>query len=94
MSLSEPKPMQYFYVVHGIVPDLMACVAYRRVGKSKIQAQETRKVIKCPYCGGRLTDVGASAKVELYRHPAKGSVKCHGYVKCQCCKDEVGIILA
>lgn len=93
MNQSAPESMQYFYAVQGIVPDLITCIAYRRADKSKAQMQESRKTIKCPYCGSRLTDVGASAKVELYRHPAKISVKCHGYVKCQSCKDEVGIIL-
>lgn len=94
MNQSVSEAMQYFYVVHGTVPDIRARIVYRRVGKAKSQTQETRKVIKCPHCGGRLTDVGACAKVELYRYPAKSSVQCHGYVKCQCCKDEVGIILA
>ena len=66
-------------------------VAYCRRGRAD---QYERKVIKCPYCGeGTLTDVDIHTRVVLYRNPMRKKIRCQGYMKCEICKGEVGIIL-
>jgi len=82
---------QYFYVVYGDVPELMPTLAFRREGKA---LQYTRKILKCPHCSGRLTDVDVSTKTELYRSPVKLKISCHVYRKCDHCHNEVGIKFA
>lgn len=84
---------RYFYVVHGNVPGIIPRVLYRRSGRAR-ERTEDKKIIKCPFCTRRLTDVGLSVKVDLYRHPSRTKINCHGYLKCNICKNEVGIILS
>jgi hypothetical protein len=82
---------QYFYVVHGDVPELMPTLAFRREGKA---VQYTRKILKCPHCLKRLTDIDVSTKAELYRNPGSRKMVCHAYKKCDHCHNEVGIRFA
>lgn len=83
---------RYFYIVHGNVPGVVPRVLYRRSGRAR-EKTENKKIIKCPFCAGRLTDIGASVKVDLYRYPSRTNINCHGYLKCSSCKNEVGIIV-
>jgi hypothetical protein len=83
------QELTYFYVVHGIIPELMSSVAYRRVDKS---VQFKRKEIKCPHCKSRLTYTDEGTNVELYGSVAR--IKCHIYFQCEICHNEVGIKIA
>jgi hypothetical protein len=80
--------VDYVYVIHNVFPDLSPKVAFRRTG---VAAQNTRKIIKCPHCNGRLTDVDVSTRVELFRRSEKRNVTCQIYRKCAHCHKEVGI---
>ena len=84
---------KYFYVVHGVIPEVMPNVAYRRACGTREQQFE-RKILKCPFCAMRLTDTDVNTKVELYRHPERVGVPCQLYLKCFYCKKEIGIIIA
>ena len=86
------RTIEYVYFINGIIPELMANAAYRRTGHT-CRDKEKLKIIKCPYCGQRLTDVKVSVKVALYRNPYKTKPNCHGYFKCQNCKDVVGMMM-
>jgi uncharacterized protein with PIN domain len=81
----------YFYVIHGTIPELMPIVAYRRIGREQ---QYERKILKCPICGKRLTDMDAETHVELFKHPVRVAVHCQFYMKCAYCHSEVGINIA
>jgi hypothetical protein len=87
------KRFGYFYIIHGLIPELEARVAYRRVGKAE-ESECERKILKCPHCKLRLTDTDAGTRVELYQHPVHVSVKCQFYLKCFHCGCEIGINLA
>ena len=91
IAVTERETEQYFYVVYGDVPELMPKLAFRREGSA---AQFTRKILKCPYCEHRLTDVDISTKAELFRSPGKMKGSCHVYRKCDHCHNEVGIRFA
>jgi hypothetical protein len=80
--------VDFVYVIYGVFPDLSPKVSFRLTGAA---AQNTRKVIKCPHCSGRLTDVDVSTRVELYRRSEKRNVACQIYRKCGHCHKEVGI---
>ena len=91
MILTMQEAVKYFFVIHGTIPELMPIVAYRREGKEQ---QYERKILKCPICGRRLTDISADTCVELYKHPVRVSVNCQFYMKCFHCQGEVGINIA
>jgi hypothetical protein len=82
------RDVDFVYVIYGVFPDLSPKVSFRRTVAA---AQNTRKVIKCPHCSGRLTDVDVSTRVELYRRSEKRNVACQIYRKCGHCHKEVGI---
>lgn len=92
MSQNTPEPDKYFYVIHGRVPGIVPRVLYRRSSRLR-ERTENKKIIKCPFCACRLTDVEISVRVDLYRHPSRTNISCHGYLKCNHCKNEVGIVL-
>jgi hypothetical protein len=93
-KIGEPmEELRYFYVVHGFIPELMARVAYRRVGKAPVVECE-RKILKCPHCHLRLTDTDAKTRVELYQHPARVPIRRQIYLKCPHCGREIGINIA
>ena len=50
-----------------------------------------RKILKCPSCSNRLTDMSIDTKVELYQHPARLKVNCQFIMRCMACQCEVGI---
>ena len=52
-----------------------------------------RKLLKCPHCGKRLTDMNAKTRVELYQHPIHVDANCQLFIKCFCCGYEIGIIV-
>ena len=85
--------IQFFYVVHGLIAELdtLPGSAYRRAGR---ELQCDRKALKCPFCTHRLTDTGSTTIIELYKHPARISVACDLYLKCEHCRNEVGIKIA
>jgi uncharacterized protein with PIN domain len=83
--------LAYFYVIHGTIPELMPNVAYRRVGAEE---QHRRKLLKCPYCQSRLTDMDIDTNVELYGHARRVEIRCQFYFRCPCCHKEVGINVA
>ena len=89
-SETEQESVEYFYVVHGVIPELMANVAYCRRGQLE---QYGRKVIKCPYCPESLTDVDRNVRVELYRLPTRKPIHCQIYKICDHCGGKIGIIL-
>jgi len=80
-------------LVHGIVPELMPCVAFRR---EKHYETAGKKIIKCPYCGEVFTIVESTAKLELIRYPKKAQAKIpwHKGMSCKSCRNVVGIIYA
>ena len=84
---------EYLYVVHGVIPEAMPTVAYRRVGRSELV---DRKIIKCPYCREILTDVDRHTLVQIYRLP-KGkrakTVPGQRFLQCVLCKNEVGVVM-
>ena len=84
---------QFFYVIHGLIAelDMLQGSAYRRAGH---ELQCDRKALKCPFCTRRLTDTGSTTAIELYKHPARVSVACDLYLKCEYCRNEVGIKIA
>jgi len=84
---------EYLYVVHGVIPDAMPPVAYRRAGRPELAG---RKLIKCPYCREYLTDVDRHTLVQMYAL-RKGKPKKHIpgqiYKTCDVCKGEVGLVM-
>ncbi|MDL2234685.1 hypothetical protein LJC07_00835 [Christensenellaceae bacterium OttesenSCG-928-L17] len=90
MHAEKETASKYFYIVHGVIPEVMAPVAYRRERHAR---QAGRKMLKCPHCEKRLTDIDEGVCVELYRHPVHVEVKCEFYLRCFYCKSEVGINL-
>jgi hypothetical protein len=90
---ADPKlqNLTYFYVIHGTIPEIEPNVAYRRVGAEE---QHRRKILKCPFCSARLSDMDTGTRVELYGHTNRVTVKCQFYIRCACCQKEVGINLA
>ncbi len=84
---------EYMYVVHGVIPEAMPPVAYRRIGEPELAG---RKLIKCPYCRQLLTSVDRDTQVRMYKLP-KGKKKKEMpgivYSRCQSCKGDVGMLL-
>ena len=95
MDVTIKNNDEHYYVTHGVTPELMSPIAYRRVGKPKLIAW---KIIKCPICRGTLTQVDRNTKVKIYRLP-KGKMK-RKYISglfikhCSKCKEAVGLIMA
>jgi hypothetical protein len=87
----ELQAMEYFYVIHGVIPEIMPPVAYRRIGAEE---QHRRKLLKCPFCLTRLTDMDIDTSVELYAHSERVTRKCQFYMRCLNCHKEVGINIA
>jgi hypothetical protein len=83
--------LTYFYVVHGVIPEIMPNVAYRRVGAEELHR---RKILKCPFCSARLSDMDADTRVELYGHAKRVEIKCQFYIRCAYCHREVGVNVA
>ena len=85
------EAVKYFYVIHGTIPELMPSVAYRRTDRD---VQHERKILKCPACMKRLTDMSLDTRVELFKHPIQVTVNCQFYMKCSYCNTEIGINIA
>lgn len=85
------QAMSYFYVIDDVIPELLLNIAYRRVGA---EAQYNRKILKCPFCQSRLTDMDVGTDVALFAHPKRVTVRCQFYLRCGNCRKEVGINLA
>ena len=84
---------EYLYVIYGVIPEAMPPVAYRRAGRSELTE---RKIIKCPYCRERLTDIDRHTSIEIYRikkgkpnKPVPGQF----FKRCTACKHDVGIVM-
>ena len=90
MNMTETKTAEYVYVIYGVIPELMPCVAYRCVGKQKVFRL---KAIKCPYCGELLIEIARHTIVDLYRLPTRKPVKCHMVRQCEMCSGEVGMYM-
>jgi uncharacterized protein with PIN domain len=53
-----------------------------------------RKQMRCPYCGGRLSDAYVASKIEVITEPEqKGFSRAIFTQKCICCGKELGILL-
>jgi|GEM_PF-846285 len=83
----------YAIIVHGIVPEYMPFVAFRR--KKHYQSAD-KKVIKCPFCNGILSVVDKHAKLELVRYPkkAKASIPTKTSMQCGKCRNMIGLLYA
>jgi hypothetical protein len=84
---------EYLYVVHGVIPEAMPPVAYRRNGSPDTVG---RKLIKCPYCREFLTDVAYDTPVQMYKlSQGKQRRDIPGlFIKrCNACKKETGIVM-
>ncbi|MCL2342792.1 MAG: hypothetical protein FWC62_02710 [Firmicutes bacterium] len=93
MNLTESTDQEYLYIIHGVIPEVMPPVAYRCAGRTELAG---RKVIKCPYCPGVLTDVDRDTLVQLFRKPRSKPMKRIPGLKfliCEQCKGEVGFIM-
>lgn len=93
MNTDTTKNGEYLYVIHGVIPEAMPLVAYRRVGGPELAG---RKLIKCPYCGERLTDVDRHTLVQIYRLPKgklKNPIPGRFFKMCGVCKSEVGVVM-
>jgi uncharacterized protein with PIN domain len=88
---TELQELTYVYTIHGTIPELMPGVAYRRVGAEE---QHKRKLLKCPYCSTRLTDMDEETKIELTGHARRVPIKCQFYMRCFNCHREIGINIA
>ena len=93
-STMQTEKDEYLCVVHGVIPEAMPPVAYRRVGRPELVG---RKLIKCPNCRELLTHVERHTLVEMYRLP-KGKKKkkeIPGSIikRCEFCKEEVRVIM-
>jgi hypothetical protein len=86
--------VDFIYFFDEVIPELFQtwCVAERRVRKPCL-CNERLKLIKCPHCKERLTDVPLSTKVELYKNPYKAKNPCHSYATCRSCKSVIGMML-
>jgi len=81
----------YAIIVHGIVPEFMPHLAFRR---DKHYKTAGKKEIKCPYCSGVFKVVEVTAKLELirYSNKAKAKIQWHKSMPCHKCHNMVGII--
>lgn len=81
---------EYYLVIHGECPLLIPFLAFRR---NRYMGRMNRKIVRCPYCASRLTDVDVSTKVEVFRYPEKSKMRCQVYRKCGACHREIGFNL-
>ena len=81
----------YAIIVHGIVPEFMPHLAFRR---DKHYKTTDKKEIKCPYCREIFKVVEVTAKLELVRYSKKVKAKIpwHKSMSCNKCHNMVGII--
>ena len=93
INMETAMGTEYIYVVNGAIAEVMARVAYRRVGNYEI---ESRRIINCPYCTEPLTSVGRYITVKMYRLPkGKQRKPIPGlYVKqCDVCSNKTGVLM-
>ena len=84
----------FIIIVHGVIPEAMPPVAYRRTGRTVLA---DRKAIKCPYCSAVLTTVDRHTRVQLFRSPKNrenAPIAGQIFKHCEVCKHEVGIVMA
>ena len=83
----------YHFVVYGIIPEIGPLVSFRRIGGSRknITNTTTRKLLKCPHCSARLTDIEVDTKVVVFKQSKTKPVKSQFYMKCAVCKKESGV---
>ena len=84
---------KYLYVINGVIPEAMPSLAYRRTGRPELAG---RKIIKCPYCREKLTDVERDTRVQLFCLPKgkrKKPIPGEFFKTCEFCRGEVGIIM-
>ena len=91
MAVHVNEPATYFFVVHGIVPELMprGSTAQRR---AKHYNTRGMKILKCPYCRGEFDTVDSTAKVEVRCFSRKAKETIHHSIPCRICHNEVGIV--
>jgi hypothetical protein len=85
---------EYLYVVHGVIPEAMPPVAYRRSGSPDLAG---RKLLKCPYCHALLTDVAFDAQIQMYKiskGKQKKAIPGLFIKRCNTCRKETGIIMS
>jgi hypothetical protein len=80
----------FVFVVHGLPPELIPGVAFRRVKSSQYYAR--RKELHCPHCHRVLAEIDSDVKVELRQNP--NDIVCHCYRKCDYCHTDIGINFA
>jgi hypothetical protein len=64
-------------------------VSYRRI--KGVAEQHNRKMLKCPTCSARVTDMDEGTRVELFGHSKHVQMKCDIYLHCNNSHGEVGI---
>ena len=92
-TMTQTVNSDYFIIVHGVIPEAMPPVAYRRTGRPE---QTNRKSIKCPYCKSILTDVDRQTKVQVFRYSKNKSNSSNPgqiFKHCEVCKNEIGIVM-
>lgn len=92
-TMNAAEKDEYLYVVHGVIPEAMPPVAYRRTGEPELAG---RKLIKCPYCRELLTSVERDTAVQMYKlskGKKKKAVPCITIMRCAACKEDVGIVM-
>ena len=82
----------YHYASHGIIPDTVLAVAYRRSGRPVLAS---RKLIKCPHCRELLTHVDRNTVVRMYGIPKGKKKDIPGLIirRCSFCKADVGMVM-
>ena len=88
---NQDIPKKYFFVIHGISPEMLAAVAYRRSRNPDHEQFRVRK-LKCPYCTLPFKAIDMKIKVELFCYPARKpmSIKMKQET-CPHCHREVGL---
>jgi len=79
----------YAIIVHGLVPEFMPHLAFRR---DKHYKTANKKEIKCPYCGGLFKVVEVITKLELIRYPKNSRIPWHKFMPCDKCHKVIGVI--
>jgi len=82
---------KYFFIIHGVSPDTLAAVAYRR-SRNPDPARFKIKRLKCPYCTLPFKDIDVKIKVELFCYPARKTLSIQIKPEaCPHCHREVGL---
>jgi formate hydrogenlyase subunit 6/NADH:ubiquinone oxidoreductase subunit I len=92
-TVKNSEKEEYLYVVHGVIPEAMPPVAYRRMGQADLIG---RKLIKCPYCRELLTDVERTTLVQLFKltkGKKKKEIPSMVVKRCIVCKENVGMVM-